>query len=382
MIRHGKLIRLRPEVLHFFDTNYLIRPESDLPSLKNVPLKSRWITETVRQEAMERLSGTAMDAIDRSFRTLTFSDLYEEDHRVCPVFYWFVLSMYNPATVGSASFLNDWFDSRLIKKAVTQEDREIYQKLRRQSGGRAAMKTGTATASNRLDHMATRLHKKARRSLQDKHPSYIRDIKSLSLALYHSLSSRQNAVYHTTDGDPAILLLKWLDSMTMWITLGKNVLSRLAAIDRQTIMGGGRVNMVLDFAEFAREKSKVLHSMLSDRRKTNACRFTIKHWNQLERRLDEDVYLVFEEEIAGWLANLHGPLSCGGTANAEVGNWLGLRYHWPPDGAHLGKLRVQAYRKSVVRSQPMAITASEHDRRCRYRQDDFNGRIQEWSQFI
>jgi hypothetical protein len=290
--------------------------------------------------------------------------------------------MYNPATVGSASFFDDWFDSRLIKGTLTEEDRKVYERMRRQSAGRATRDESVEPASDCLDRMAARLRKKARRSLQDKHPAYMRDIKSLSLALYRSLSSRQNTVYHTADGDPAILLLKWLDSMTMWIAIGQGVFSRLAAIDWGIIRRGGKVNVVLDFAEFAREKSKIFRGFLTDRRKTEACRFTIKHWNQAERKLDEDVYLVFEDEVAGWLANLHGPMSCGGTANADLGNWFKFRYHWPPDEAHLGRLRVEVIRKSIIKREPMSITASAHDRRCRYRQDDFNGMIQEWSQFI
>jgi hypothetical protein len=348
----------------------------------NVPAGSRWITETVRQEAIEHLGEGAQEELDSQYRVLDFRSLYEEDHGVCPVFYWFVLSMYNPATVGSGSFFEDWFESRLVTKTVTQEDREIYEKVRRRMGGKAAAKKdGPGYIPDRLKQMSTRLHKKARRSLWDRHPAYIRDIKSLSLALYSSLSSRQNGVYHTADGDAGILLLKWLDSTTMWLAMGKVVFSRISDLDRQIIMGGGKINLVVDYAEFAREKSRVFESMLSDRRKTDACRFTIAHWSPAERKLDEDIYLVFEDAIAGWLSSMHGPMSCGGTANAELGNWLRFRY-WPPDEDHPGKLRIEVYRKSTVRRDPMAITALEHDRRCRYRQDDMNGKIQEWSQFI
>ena len=87
-----------------------------MPSLKNVPLQSRWVTETVRQEVSEKSGAEALAMLDRSFRTLSFNDLYEHEPRACPVFYWYVLAMYNPATVGSWSFIDDQFESKLQSK--------------------------------------------------------------------------------------------------------------------------------------------------------------------------------------------------------------------------------------------------------------------------
>ncbi len=381
MNRHPKLRRLRPEALHFFDTNFFLHDKSDLPALKSVPLRSRWITETVQQEVREKLGDSAERAMD-GYRPLAFRDLYEDNHRVCPVFYWYVLSMYNPATVGSSSFFEDLYEAQLLKNTVTQGDRDAFEKFRRAMSAWETQKEKSRPVFDRLRRMASGLHKKARRSLQDKHPAYIRDIKSLSLALYHSLSSRHNVVYYTTDADPPILLLKWLDAMTAHIALAHDVMRRLGEIDRQHVMNGGTVSVVLDYAAFSHEKSALLKSMLNDRKKRDACRFTIKYWNPTDRRLDESVYLVFEDEVAGWLSNLHGSASCGGTPNGDGWNWARFRYFWPPEAAYAGKLRVEVHRKLFAsRTAPIEVTTDEHDRRCSYRRDDFDGRIQSWSQF-
>jgi len=200
--RQTRIQRLRSDALHFFDTNLLIRPEADLPPLRNVPLQSRWITETVRQEVSERGGTRALESLDRNFRTLTFKDLYAQEPRVCPVFYWYVLSMYNPATVGSQSFIDDLYESKILKNTVTSEDQFKYQKIRSLLGDHHAREASGRPGLQRLEQMSARLQKKARRSLKDRHPAYIRDIKSIGLAIYYGLSSRRNTVYYTSDSDP------------------------------------------------------------------------------------------------------------------------------------------------------------------------------------
>jgi hypothetical protein len=290
--------------------------------------------------------------------------------------------MYNPATVGSESFIDDLFESKLIKNTVTQAERDEYQEIRRQLANNQSRNFSGNPVLQHLERMATRTRKKARRALQDKHPAYLRDIRSLGLVLYHALSSRQNTVYHTSDGDPVTLLFKWLDSMTTQMTLTHALLSGLTELDKRVILRGGKVDIVLDFAGFVRDKSRLFFGLLDDRHKTKACRFTIKHWNQVERRLDEDVYVWFDDEVANGLANMHGPLSCPCTSNAELGNWLKIHYHWPPDEAHEGQLRVQVTRKSTINHRSTSIVPSEHDRLCRYRQEDANGQIHNWSEFL
>ncbi len=382
MNEDGRIRRLRPEALHFFDTNFLILPAADLPTLKNVPLQSRWITETVRQEVLERLGPGAQEAVDADFHTLAFHDLYAKDPRVCPVFYGYVLAMYNPATVGSERFVEDLLESKLIKNTVTQADRDQYQKMRRQFANNQFRNFSGDAVFQHLERMAARMRKKAKRALKDKHPAYLRDIKTLGLVLYHALSSRQNTVYYTSDGDPVILLFKWLDSMTTRMTLTHAVFSRLTTLDKQLILRGGTADLVLDFAEFVRQKSRLYVGLLNDRHKTKACRFTIKHWNQAQREFDEDVYVWFSDVVAGGLANSHGTLSCPWTINAELGNWLQIHYDWPPDEAHQGELCVHVKRKRIINRASTSIMPSEHDRLCAYRQDDVNGRIHHWSQFL
>jgi hypothetical protein len=382
MIKQGKIERLRPEVVHFFDTNFVIRGEKDLPSMGNVPPASRWITETVRQEVFERSGMTAQGRIDTNYRTLEFNDLYAQDHRACPVFYFYVRSMYNPALVGSLSFVDDQYESMLIKGIATQADRDQYEKIRSKMVNEELKMADGIPALQRSLRLEARLRKKARRSFRDRHPAFIRDIKSLALALYYALSSRQNAVYYTADGDVPPLLLKWLDSMATEVTLRNLVLARLGRENSRLIQRDGKIEILLEYEEFVHAKQKLFRDFVNDQGKKKASRFSVKHWDVLQRKLSEDFYLWFEDGIAGCLSNLHGPMSCPYTANCELGNWMRLHYYWPPDKVHEGKLRVVASRKRIVNRVSGFITPSEHDRLCKYRRDDVSGQIQNWTGFI
>jgi hypothetical protein len=139
-----------------------------------------------------------------------------------------------------------------------------------------------------MQEATTRARKKARQAQRDKHPAYLRDIKNLALVLYYSLRSKRNVIYYTADGDPIPLFLKWLDSVAMQSTLKCLVLPKLLTLEPRYLAQGGTVDIVLDAADFVQRKYKMARGLLDDKRKTTACRFTIKHWNQAEGRFDEE----------------------------------------------------------------------------------------------
>ncbi len=168
----------------------------------------------------------------------------------------------------------------------------------------------------------------------------------------------------------------------MWMTLNHFVLPKLGIIEKRSLMEGYTVDMVLSAAEFIGHRVKLFGGFLDDRRKEKACRFTIKHWDQNERKFHEDVYLWFEDVVANGLSNAHGPLSCYFTRNSEFGNWLHLHYHWPPADGDEGGLRVQVTQKRIVNRASTFVAPDEHARLCRYRLDDASGDMSAWSQFV
>jgi hypothetical protein len=158
-------------------------------------------------------------------------------------------------------------------------------------------------------------------------------------------------------------------------------LPKLGRLDSQQLAQRGKLDVILDAASFITQRQKLFEGFVRDARKSEGCRFAVKQWNQVERKFEEDIYLWFEDNVAGGLTKAHGPLSCHFTANNERGNWLDMHYHWPPAQGDDGKIRVNLSRKSIVNSTSWSVSPEEHDQRCRYRKDDASGEIARLSQF-
>jgi hypothetical protein len=104
------------DVRHFFDTNFLVLPRESLPQLSPEPGASHWITETTQQEVYNKLGEqSAKEVVEGKFQILRFNDLYRENPGICPVYYWFILSMYNPANIGNEEFIEDFYHSKFIR---------------------------------------------------------------------------------------------------------------------------------------------------------------------------------------------------------------------------------------------------------------------------
>lgn len=137
--------RLRPDVQHFFDTNFFVLQSDVLPALKHVPMQRRWVTETVSREVNDKLGESAAQQALAQHHVLSFDDLYREDANVCRTFYAYVESIYSPANVGSADFYAEMMLSRRIKGIANEQDNRTYEELRRMAAaGRATLPGGLA----------------------------------------------------------------------------------------------------------------------------------------------------------------------------------------------------------------------------------------------
>jgi len=190
-----------------------------------------------------------------------------------------------------------------------------------------------------------------------------------------------DTVFYSADGDPISLFFKWMDSMIMRMALGYFILPKLGKIDRQHIANGGSVGFKLDSAEFIKWRHGTLLKACVDRNKKEACRFTIRRWDQNSKKFDEDVYLWFDEKTAHRLLNAHGGFWCYFAKNDFMGNWLKYQYHWPPEDPKDLRLKVVVKRTGLVNAASYPVECSEHDSRCKYRQDDGSGKLSEWSEF-
>jgi hypothetical protein len=373
--------------MHFFDTNFLVLPAATLPKLNHVPNSSRWITETTRQEIVEKLGEqSTREMLDGAFQTLRFNDLYRQNPGICPVYYWYILAMYNPANVGGEDFIEDFYTSMFIRgDNITDEVRKAYEQIRRRSSrGHVLDSTGQAKAKflRYLEDLQARTSKKAKKAVQDRHPAYLRDIRTLSLILYNTLASKKNVVFYTTDGDPIPLLLKWLESMSMRLTLETEILPRIDSGEGRTLMRGGTLEFYLNYNNFIRRRTGVFNDFVYDEWKRAGVRFEIKRWNQHQQRFEGGMWLTFPDNIAQLVSNKHGNLSCHFTKNDMAGNWLRFLYYWPPAQPEETRIRVEVTKKNLLNRTSIGVSPEPHEDTCKYRTADASGEIASWSEFV
>lgn len=387
--KEPNLRTLRSGTSYFFDTNFLLLPQSLLPKLKHGRIEPLWITETTRQELIDKLGLSSVKQITHGrYKILRFNDLYREDPGICPVYYYYVLSMYNPANIGSEDFGEQLYRSRVIRgEEIGEKERRQYEKMRRCSPvGHALDPSGKPKDAffRHLEDLRRRVTNKAKRAFQDKHPAYMRDIKNLALILYYALSKRRNVTYYTTDGDPIPLFFTWLDSMSMWLTLNVSVLSGLGDEGRRSVMRGETREILLDYLDFVERRGKMFRRFVSNRWKEAGLRFAVRHWDQNERRFSKDIHVVFTDEMAEELSSAHGNLSCHFTKNDTYGNWLELHYHpyWRPSKPEETQVRVVVNKKSIINRSSRWVAPEEHDKNCSYREEDRTGEMSSWSAFV
>ncbi len=380
------VIPLRHGTLHFFDTNLLLPPAAKLPEVCHEPNSSLWITETTRQEVFEKLGEqSAREILDGKFQILRFNDLYRENPGICPVYYWYILSMYNPANLGGEEFIEDVYISKFIRgDNITDEDRKTYEQIRRRSSrGQVFDPTGKLKAEflRYLEDLQARTSKKAKKAIQGRHPSYLRDIRTLSLILYHTLTNKTDAIFYTTDGDPIPLLFKWLESMTMRVALCEAILPKIDSLEMQTLICGEKLEFYLNYKDFVSRRYGMYRDLINDQWKKAGVRFKIRRWNKPKLRFEEDVWLTFPDDIADVFSNIHGNLWCHFTKNDTLGNWLRFHYYWPPAQPEEPRLRVEVTMKTPLKTSSV-VTPETHEEKCKYRKDDASGEIASWSAFL
>lgn len=380
---------LRLGTAYFFDTNFLVLPQEILPKVSDVPVTSRWVTETTRQEVVEQLDEQSARELvdgDSGFAVLRFNDLYREDPKICPVYYWYVLSMYNPANIGSNDFFEEYYLSMTIRgQEISDALRKAHGQVRKRSStGHLRDPSGEPKHEflRHLEDMQSRTSKKGRKSVHDGHPAYLRDIRTLSLILYNTLTTKKNTVFYTTDVDPAVLLLKWLASMSMRLALITSILPKIDRTGCNALMGGAVLEFFIDYGEFARRRMGMLKDLIGDQWKESGVRLTIRRWNQVQKSFDEDIWLTFPDDVADTLSNLHGNLWCHFTANDNLGNWLHFHYYWPPEEPTDIRIRVEVKTKSRLNVTTTLVPPEAHDDTCAYRRDDVSGKICSWSEFV
>mgnify|MGYP001560467979 CR=1 FL=1 len=379
---------LRYRTVYFFDTNFFLDLKV-LPRYRLTLSRRFFITENVWEELQAKLPKNRLEKIRRRYKILTFNNIYNQDQNVCPTYYNFISELYNPANVGSEDFFEELYGSRRIKgEQLSDIERKLYEIYRRESGGSQETETDKELKKKILESDSYRFLKKshsktlkkAKEAQKDKHPAYLRDVKSFALILYYALTARENVVYFTADSDAVTFKIRWLDSLSMRMCLTDAIYPQLNDQNKKEMLKGKILEFFIPYTDFVKRRETMFSNLLMTWWKKDGHSFKIKFWDKAERkyRVHE---IIFNKLMAHVVSHAHGPLSCHFTRNDTLGNWFHMQYFWPPRDPKERRIKVEVSAKKIINKNFRPVPAIIHDTNCRYRIEDREGTISSWTSF-
>lgn len=354
------------------------------PSDDEIGEGQRWITETTHTELADKVHVTHLHEVNARYKTLYFNDLYRQSPAICPTYYWFILNAYNPANVGVREFLEEYFHSRALKgMPLSGAEQATYEVLRRSDPrGIDVDPLGKPKTDEyrQLEKLEANLKRKAKQSVRNEHPTLLNDIRSFSLAMYYMLTTRQDMVFYTGDGDIQPLMLKWLDSVAMRMVLLREVAERLNERIKDDLYKKKVFEFKLDYATVMTKRQLAFIKLIETPINEPAVRFTMRRWNWRTAQFEGDYWLTFSEKEAQQISSMHGNFWCKYSQNDEFLNWVRIVYELTV-GDVSKEIVVRVTSKALVIWNELGHTVL-HQCQCRYRRDDASGGISKWSDFI
>ncbi len=376
---------IRYRSVYFFDTNFFLPSEHKLPKFILTLNKNYLITESTEKEIIDKIGKEEFQKrVASGYKTVCFDKLWEKNQTVCPIYYHYMSCTLNPANIGSIDFFVESIYSRIIKnKSLLLEEQKLYEKIRKEStSGKFLDPEGKPKQEplKTLDQLHSRMLTKKQAAFKDEHPSFLQDVRSLSLALTYTAINRQNVTFYTTDGDLVALFLNWLDSMTMRLTLGMFILPQLTPDKKHRLIRGEVLKYFINYDDFVNKRINVFKDLCSDWWKPAGFQFKIKYWSLNEKKFNL-FPVLFTTEMAKNFLNNHGNLECNFVKNDTLGNWLSYRYFWPPKDPKEKKIKVEVSRKNIINHNFRIVSPKVHNKYCLYRKEDKNNNLQFLSQF-
>jgi len=271
----------------FCDTNVFLE---NIPVDKNIlsTADKKFITETTWKELKEKLANEKKRRyeIKQDFSTLHFGDLYFENPQICPLYYYYISAMYNPANICDGNFFEEMCNHKIIKgiPLTSHEESELKKIHKKAPQGQEHFPDGTVKPAEYkfLEMACAKTAKKARKSFHDKHPAFMNDIKSLSLILYYSLYKKHNILYFTADKDPCSLLLLWVQSMCNRHAIIRLLLPKISDFERVQLMRNAELYYYIDIQEYFDIYEKMQRDIVTLNNKDSGFRFSIYYWNSIE----------------------------------------------------------------------------------------------------
>jgi hypothetical protein len=353
---------------HFFDTNLLLLPPDKRPLVLDEIEEEAWVTEVTREELVEIRGADEAKRLLAPFRVLDFHTLYGLDPGACPVYFTYLQGMFNPAPLGREDLPEEFMLAKTRRgHVITSAERAAYDELmRRASSSRSTLADGTEKDARlrKIERFDAKSRKKIRRAARDNHKNQLNDSRSMALMIYYALKTKSDVSLYTADADALNLMLKWLDSAALRMTLTTKIGASLTFPDWERLHRGESVSRAFNFKQLISERSNNFNFLTAGR--DPSIRFALKLWDQEERCLDEEEGFRLSIEHAELLSQMHGSYFCHFSPNQKHWNWF--KYRWRL-GSEDESLNIEVLLKNPVTSQ-LRVPAKDHDLFCQYRREE------------
>lgn len=380
--------------VYFFDANIIARPIYDIDNrLKKLFTwnKSYFVLEEVYNEAREQITNKKFIRIlDKRLCIINFEDLRCRHPEICPLYYYFISKMYNPATINSLSFFFEKFIAQRARGHLADDYEKkslmrIMDKVVKSKNNTINTFGETKTDFEKtIDKSFFISFKKKKQAIKTNPEKFFNDYKNLSLALIYCLLEQKNVTLVTADHDMVANFYTLIEAISQELTFKKIILDKLDANEKRVIMNGRKITYYIDKKEFDKTEDGIRADILNHDWKKGGFYFRVKFWDKVNKKYINDFYLKFDESMRDVFLNLHGNLSCHFSQNNTHINWLHILYWWPPSSIHdliYYFIKVVAWKKKIINKNNIFITKEIHQKYCKYFGADQNNKLYDYVGF-
>ena len=359
--------------IYFFDTNMIISNSSnDKRFTKLFTLNSNYfVTEKINEETDNLLRKIGYrKVLKKNLIIINFDDLRQKSPNLCPVYYNFIVQLHNPAVIKSPDFWANRMNATLfLNGSYTEEEKIINNKIMDNLKDFYLKEDLKMNQRKYEKNSSLRFLKKKRMAIKQKESNYFNDLRSFSLMFLYCLEYKKNVTFVTSDSDAVNLFFNLTSGVAQQYVFKTKILSLITKEEKKDIVDGKELTIILNPDEIADETALLLKDIYSDIWKKDSFYFKIKFWSIQDKKY-YNYYITFNDTTRLFFLNSHGQYNCPCADNHTMGNWLSIRYWYPPASPkEMDKMKVVVSSKAI-NYKNSNISNSIHNNNCLYVKKD------------
>ncbi len=373
-----RIIRYR--TAYFFDTNFIVLNTSEINDARLTKLRTisrkYFITESVDTESSGMLSsGKYSKRLKSPTQTVGFYDLYHKDLSICPVYYNFLGSIHNPASIFSDSFFAELLAAKIALGGKSQELIRLNNKTMDLIAKSLRSDTHLYHGPKpdllkKLDAIKLTGLKKKRKAMRRKNVNYFNDMRSLSLSLVYALLHKENVKFVTADQDFVYFFFELLHAISQQIVFNEIALNTLGKEGVKKVFLGSKEAIFISKNLLMNKIENFMNGLFYGYRGFNSSKFSIYYWDQAEQRYYQFSFVI-NKAVRQLFLHAHGSLECYFSKNNEFGAFIAYRYWWPPSTVHNKNfVKILPLRKNIINWESKKVPSIVHENLCKYRRLD------------